>query len=60
MEKDTPSNALLVLFELMLLVVVNSFKLVALLATTLYRLWCPESPPDKIETNQSHVDCTKN
>lgn len=60
MEKDTPSNALLVLFELMLLVVVNSFKLVALLATALYRLWCPESPPDKIGSSQSHVDCTKN
>ena len=60
MEKDTPSNALLVLFELMLLVVVNSFKFVALLATSVYRLWCPKSLEDKIKTTQSHADCTKN
>ena len=60
MEKDTPSNALLALFELMLLVVVNSFKLVALLATTIYRLWCPKSSEDKIEVAQTHANCTKN
>ena len=60
MEKDTPSNALLMLFELMLLVVVNSFKLVALLATSIYRLWCPVSPEDKIEVAQNHANCTKN
>lgn len=60
MEKDTPSNALLVLFELMLLVVVNSFKLVALLATSVYRLWCPESPEDKMKASQNRVNCTKN
>mgnify|MGYP003626583591 FL=1 len=60
MEKDKPSNALLALFELMLLVVVNSFKLVALLATLVYRLWCPESPEDKIEVAQNHANHTKN
>ena len=60
MEKDTPSNALLVLFELMLQVVVNSFKFVALLFTTVYRVWCPESSEDKIDVAENRVNCTKN
>lgn len=60
MKKDTPSDALLVLFDLMLQVVVNSFKFVALLATTIYRVWCPESSEDKIDAAKNRVNCTKN
>ena len=60
MEKYKPSVALGLLFELMLQVVVNSFKFVALLFTTVYRVWCPKSPEDKIDVAENRANCTKN
>ena len=60
MEKDKPSQGLLIIFELMLLAVVNLFKFAALLVTSFYRLWCPQSSNDKIEASKSPANFTKN
>ena len=45
MKKDTPSNVLLVLFELLLTVVLNTIRLFVTVVNAVYRTISPEQAP---------------
>ena len=60
MEKDTPSNVLLVLFELLLSVVVNAGRLISILVIAVYRaLWRQQESSDTLENNQKFSTSVK-
>jgi hypothetical protein len=60
MEKDTPSNVLLVLFELLLSVVVNAGRLISILFIAVYRaLWRQQESSDTLENNQKFSTSVK-
>jgi len=62
MTKETPSNVLLVLFELLLAVVVNTGRLISILFFAVYRaIWPQQESSDTLESEQSvsQIPCAR-
>ena len=52
--KDTPSNVLLALFELLLAVVVNTGRFISILFLAVYRvIWPPQESSDTLGSEQA-------
>jgi hypothetical protein len=61
MEKDKPSNVLLVFFELLLAVVVNTGRLIIVLGVEVYRvLWRRKGSSSKLVTDPTSSDSNEN
>jgi len=55
MTKETPSNVLLVLFELLLAVVVNTGRFISILFLAVYRaIWPPQESSDTLVDEQEN------